>query len=83
MAKKSELIAVLCPCCNAELYIDPETRAVIRHKEAEKPRSVADMEAAMTRFKGEAGRREEVYQKSVSDLKDHHKVLERKFEELF
>jgi hypothetical protein len=41
------------------------------------------MEAAVSRFKGEAGRREEAYQKSVSDFKDHHKVLERKFEELF
>jgi hypothetical protein len=83
MAKKAELIAVQCPCCNAELHIDPETRAVIRHKEAEKPKTVADIEAAVARYKGEAGRREEAYQKSVSDLKDHQKVLERKFEELF
>ncbi len=83
MAKKPELIAVKCPCCNAELQIDPETRAVISHKEAEKPRTVADLEAAVSRFKGEAGRREEAYKKSVSDLKDHQKVLERKFEELF
>jgi len=83
MADKTELIAVQCPCCNAELHIDPETRAVISHKEAEKPRTIADMEAAVSRFKGEAGRREEAYNKSVAEVKDHQKVLEKKFEELF
>ena len=52
--KQSELITVSCPCCQAELQIDPVTRAVISHKEHEKPRSMADLEAAVNRFKGEA-----------------------------
>ncbi len=83
MAKKrSELITVTCPCCQAELQIDPLTQSVIKHKEHEKPRSIADIEAAVTRFKGEANRREDAFQKSVQEHKQHQAVLDRKFEEL-
>jgi hypothetical protein len=80
--KSSELFTVTCPCCNAELQIDPRTRAVISHKEHEKPRSIADLEAAMTRFKGEAERREDAFQKSVAEHQIHKSVLDRKFDEL-
>ncbi len=64
------------------MQVDPETQAVISHKEHEKPRSIADMEAAMSRFKGEAGRREDAFQKSVQEHKQHKAVLDRKFDEL-
>lgn len=80
--KRSGLFTVTCPCCEAELQIDPVTKAVISHKEHEKPRSVADLEAAVTRFKGEATRREDAFQKSVEEHKQHKAVLDRKFEEL-
>ena len=83
MAKpRSDLFTVFCPCCQAELQIDPVTRAIISHKEHEKPRSVADLEAAVNRFKGEADRREDAFQKSVHEHKQHHQVLDRKFDEL-
>ena len=84
MAKKNGgLFDVECPCCKAALRIDPDTKAVISHKEAEKPKTFADLESAVTRFKGEAERREAAYQRSVEQQKDHQKVLDRKFEELF
>ena len=51
MAKQTKLITVKCPCCEAELFIDPDTSAVIRHVEHVKPPSIADMEAAVQRFK--------------------------------
>ncbi len=83
MAKtKPALFTVACPCCQAELHIDPVTQSVISHKEHEKPKSIADLEAAMSRFKGEAGRREDAFQKSVDQHKQHHQVLDRKFDEL-
>ncbi len=83
MAKKSSgLITVACPCCQAELQVDPQTQAVISHKEHEKPRTMADLEAAVTRFKGEADRREDAFQKSVQEHKQHKAVLDRKFDEL-
>jgi hypothetical protein len=64
------------------LRIDPSTRAVIGHKEHEKPRVMADLEAAVSRFKGEADRREDAFRKSVENHQKHHAVLDRKFDEL-
>ncbi|MDQ6760253.1 MAG: hypothetical protein M3Z32_10375 [Acidobacteriota bacterium] len=84
MAKgKRELIAVTCPCCQATLQIDPELKAVISHKQHEKPPVIEDMAVAVQRLKGEEARRDQVFQKSFEAHKGHQKVLERKFDELF
>jgi hypothetical protein len=82
MAKKAALITVTCPCCQAELHIDPETAAVIRHTEHVKPPSIADLETAIERMKGEAGRREDAFKKSIEAHKTHHDVLSKKFDEM-
>jgi hypothetical protein len=82
MGKRAELITVTCPCCKAELHIDPEMQAVIRHKEYVKPPSISDLEAAVQKQKGEASRREEAFKKSVEEHKSHHDVLSRKFDEM-
>jgi hypothetical protein len=79
---KPELIKVTCPCCAAELYIDPQTAAVIRHVEPVKPPTFADMEAAVARFKGEKDRREDAFQKSVADHRVRQDVLNKKFDEM-
>ena len=76
------LITVTCPCCQAELHIDPETSAVIRHTEHVKPPTFADFESAVTRMKGEAGRREDAFKKSVAEHKNHNEVLSKKFDEM-
>lgn len=84
MAKdKFSLIEVPCPCCGALLQIDPELKAVISHKEKEKPPVIEDLSAAVQKLKGEEARREELFQKSMEEHKGHQKVLERKFDELF
>jgi predicted nucleotide-binding protein (sugar kinase/HSP70/actin superfamily) len=77
-----ELMRVTCPCCQAELHVDPETSAVIRHTEHVKPPSFADMEAAVQRFKGEKNRREDAFQKSVQEHKSRADVLNKKFDEM-
>lgn len=82
MAKEPKLIEIECPCCKGQLYIDPETSAVIRFKEHEKPPTFSDLEAAVERQKGEAGRREEIFKKSVESHKSHKDVLSRKFDEM-
>ena len=82
MAKNTPLIVATCPCCEAELHIDPETGAVIRFVEHEKPPTFADLEAAVQRQKGEAGRREDAFLKSVESHKTHHDVLSKKFDEM-
>ncbi len=79
---KGALITVTCPCCQAELHIDPATSAVIRHKEHVKPPSIADMETAVAKFKGEASRREDAFQKSVAQHKVSQDVLSKKFDEM-
>ena len=84
MAKeKRDLIAIECPCCQAALQIDPVLKAVISHKEREKPRTIEDMAAAVQKLKGEEARRAEVFDKSFEQHKQHQQVLERKFDELF
>jgi hypothetical protein len=78
----AKLIEVACPCCQAILKIDPETRAVISHQVPEKPPAIEDLAAAVAKLKGEAGRRDEIFRKSVETEKMHGKVLEKKFDEL-
>ncbi len=82
MAKEAKLIDVDCPCCKAELHVDPETGAVIRFKEAEKPKTFSDLEAAMERQRGEQSRRDDLFKKSVEQHKSHHDVLSKKFDEM-
>ena len=79
----SALISVSCPCCEATLKIDPETRAVIDYEVKEKPPAIEDLSVAVAKLKGESARREEVFQKNLEEQKTHQKVLEKKFDELF
>jgi hypothetical protein len=74
---------VECPCCQAILKIDPETRAVIAHTIPEKPRLIDDLAAEVEKLKGAGARREEIFQKQFEAEKSHGKVLEKKFDELF
>lgn len=74
---------VECPCCQAVLKIDPETRAVIAHTVPVKPMPISDLAAEVAKLKGEGARREEVFQKQFEAEKSHGKVLEKKFDELF
>jgi hypothetical protein len=80
MAK--EMIEVECPCCRTSLKIDTVTGAVISHKQPEKPPAIEDLATAVANLKGEAARREEVFQKSFADHKNKKSVLDRKFDEL-
>ena len=72
-----------CPCCQAVLKIDPDTRAVIAHTVPVKPLPISDLAAEVAKLKGEGARREEVFQKQFEAEKSHGKVLEKKFDELF
>lgn len=65
------------------MQVDPQTRAVITFKAAEKPRELADIETGLERLRGEPARREEAFQKSVQHERMQQQVLARKFDELF
>ena len=78
----ADLIDVDCPCCRTLLKVDRETGAVISHKEPEKPPPIEDLAAAVQKLKGEAAKREEVFQKSFAEQKTRQSVLDKKFDEL-
>jgi hypothetical protein len=79
----SNLFEVLCPCCEATLRIDAETRAVITHKAKERPAPVEDLAAAVRRVKDEEAGRDSKFQKHVEDQRNHQAVLNKKFDALF
>jgi hypothetical protein len=76
-----EMFEVSCPCCSATLKIDPELGVVISHVEPVKPPPIEDLAAAVNKLKGEAGRREEAFRKSVETERNQGQVLSRKFDE--
>lgn len=76
-------IQVECPCCRSLLTVDEATGAVLTHKEPEKPKTIEDIGAAVQALKGQAAKREELFQKSMADQKTRQSVLDKKFEELF
>lgn len=78
----STLFEVKCPCCGATLQIDTETRAIIRHREPEKKPLIEDLHVAVQQLKGEADRRNDVFEKSFASHLSSEKVREKKFEEL-
>jgi hypothetical protein len=80
--RASELIDVLCPCCGSTLQVDPETKLVIQHREPEKKPLIEDLHAAVQQLKGDADRRNDVFEKSFASHRSGEKVREKKFEEL-
>lgn len=74
---------VLCPCCAAALKVDAATGVVLAHKKPEKPAPVEDLAAAVSKLKGEAARREEIFEKSFSEHNQRQSILDKRFDELF
>ena len=78
----NDVIDVLCPCCHTTLRVDRESGAVLSHKAPEKPPAIEDLGVAARALKGEAAKREEIFQKSFADQKTRQSLLDKKFEEL-
>src|SRR3984885_7666801 len=72
-------IEVTCPCCSAFLKVDLETRSVIAHTAAVKPRMFNDMEDAARAMKEQDTRRESIFRQSVEAQKHASELLEKKF----
>lgn len=79
---QGEAFEVLCPCCSATLKIDPETHVVLLHREPERKPAIEDLHAAVQGLKGEADRRNDVFEKSFAAHLSGEKVREKRFEEL-
>ncbi len=80
--RKGQLFEVKCPCCGSSLQIDSETQLVIHHHEPEKKPLIEDLHSAVQQLKGEAERRNDVFEKSFATHLSSDKVREKRFEEL-
>ena len=74
---------VTCPCCQGSLTIDPVLQAVVHHRPFVQPSApMADLAEAVQKLKGAAAKREDAFQKSLSDVKNRESLMNRKFDEL-
>jgi hypothetical protein len=78
----NKIADVECPCCRTLLKVDLDTGAVLSHKQPEKAPVIEDLSAAVARLKGEAAKREEVFQKSFAAQKTRQSILDKKFDQL-
>ncbi len=78
----AETFEVQCPCCQAVLQVDAETKTVLTHREIPKKPLIEDLTAAVQQLKGESARRSEIFDKSFDDHLNSAKIREKKFDEL-
>ncbi len=81
MSKKAEQFEVTCPDCHAILKIDVETRAVIGHTSAPRPKMFNDLEDAARAMKEQDSRRDSIFRQSVEAEKQKGDLLDKKFRE--
>jgi hypothetical protein len=79
---KGQLLEVKCPCCGATLQIDSETQLVLQHQEVERKPLIEDLHSAVEQLKGDAARRNDLFEKSFANQRSSDKVREKRFEEL-
>ena len=78
---RSEPFEVGCPCCGAVLKVDADTRAVISHVAAVKPKTFADFDAAARAMREQESRKESLFRQAVDAEKNKADLLEKKFQE--
>ena len=81
MAQHPFTFEVTCPCCSSVLKVDTETKAVIAHTPAVKPKMFGDIEEAARAMKEQDSRRESIFRQSVEAQKHAADLLEKKFQE--
>ena len=78
---RGEQFEVACPDCGAVLRIDSDTRSVIGHKSAERPKTFQDLDEAARAMHEQEGRRDSIFRQSVDAEKQRGDLLEKKFQE--
>lgn len=74
-----EALDVACPCCGAELKVDPETGAVVWSERAHAPaKSFDDL---VSRVHSQKSRLDEKFARSVAQTRHQKDILDKKFEE--
>lgn len=74
-----EALDVLCPCCGAQLKVDPETSAVVWADKKKEP--VKDFDDLLNKVSSQKGVLDEKFARSVQQNRNQREILEKKFEE--
>ena len=74
--------SVQCPCCQAELVIDAQTRTVLHHAEVPTHPPITDLAAEVVRLRAASAEREQVFQRSLEAERTREGRMDRKFDEL-
>lgn len=77
-----EPFSVICPCCQGELLIDPQTRSVLVHEAARPAAPITDLRAEVKRLQNAGAEREEAFQRSLQAERTREATMDRKFDEL-
>lgn len=80
MARLQSEITVDCPCCRAILVIDTNLKRVVEHREPERS-DMPSLDRAQEILRGEAARREALFQQSVEAERTRGDALSKRFEE--
>lgn len=74
-----EAIDVTCPCCQAELKVDPETAAVVWTNPKKAPPK--DFDDLLDRVHSQKSVLDEKFARSVQQTRHAREILDKKFEE--
>ena len=74
-----EALDITCPCCEALLKIDPETRSVVWVDKKKAP--ARDFDELVSRVRSQKSVLDEKFQRSVEQTKHSREILDKKFEE--
>jgi uncharacterized Zn finger protein (UPF0148 family) len=76
----SDSLEILCPCCEAELVVDPASGEVLFHKQKERTRSKS-LEEMVSAMENQKADRDKLFEKGIESQKDRQRILEARFRE--
>jgi hypothetical protein len=74
-----EALDITCPCCEAQLKVDPETGAVVWADKKKGP--AADFDELVSRVQSQRSVLDEKFARSMQQTKNARDILDKKFEE--
>ena len=77
---ESDRIGVVCPCCQTKLTVEKQSGEILA-EERPKMDAAKTFEAAMTKVRGGAQEREDLFAKAFDRTQRQDDILNKKFEE--
>jgi len=72
--------AIICPCCEALIVIDPLNGEILLHK-AKETKSTQSLESMVSNLETQKSEMEKRFEKQMESQKDRARILEEKFKE--